>query len=80
MSSGLGCTMPSDATIAGYLSSSHAASATQMVGPNTACTTQWAWGTANDGSGKYCVCVLKPGQYQESTTSWFVWDCQSQWW
>ena len=51
--------------------------ATSTVTGNSTCTSQWAWAT--DGSGKYCVCVTKPGYYQEST-GWCVWDCQSQWW
>jgi len=71
--------MSSDATIAGDLSGpTHAASATTTVTNNTTCTSQWSWAT--DGAGKYCVCVLKPGYYQASTSSWWVWDCQSQWW
>jgi Pectate lyase len=71
------CAPPSDPTIAAHLASTNSASATSTVTNNTACTTQWAW--ANDGGGKFCVCVLKPGGYQVSS-SWFVWDCQSQWW
>ena len=76
--SGSGCVMSSDTTIASDLASSHAASATTTVTTNTTCTSQWAW--ASDGNGKYCVCVYKPGYYQASSTSWMVWDCQSQWW
>src|SRR5262249_55529889 len=71
------CAISSDPTIAAHLGSSNAASATTTVTTNTACTTEWAW--ANDGNGKFCVCVPKPGDYQVSS-SWFVWDCQSQWW
>jgi hypothetical protein len=78
VASGTGCVMPTDATIAGNLSSSHAASATTTVSNNAVCSTQWAWAT--DGNGKYCVCVYKPGYYQASSSTWTVWDCQSQWW
>jgi len=71
--------MSSDATVAANLDgATHAASATQTVTNNSTCTTQWAWGT--DGNGKYCVCGMKPGYYQALSSSWFVWDCQSQWW
>ncbi len=76
-SSGTGCILPSDPTIASHLAASNAAGATMTVTNNTACTSQWAWGT--DGAGKYCVCVAKPGYYQTSN-SWYVWDCQTQWW
>jgi hypothetical protein len=71
------CALSTDATIAAHLGSANAASATTTVTTNTPCTTEWAW--ANDGAGKYCVCVMKPGYYQASS-GWFVWDCQSQWW
>ena len=71
------CALPTDPTIAAHLGSANAASATTTVTGNAACTTQWAW--ANDGAGKFCVCVYKPGYYQQSS-GWFVWDCQSQWW
>jgi hypothetical protein len=79
MSSGLGCTMSSDATVASNLDgTTHSASATTTVTSNAVCTSQWAWGI--DGSGKFCVCVYKPGYYQASSSTWTVWDCQSQWW
>ena len=77
MATGPTCALPSDTTLAANLDSSHAAAATTKVGNNSSCTTEWAWGT--DGSGKYCVCVMKPGYYQQGS-GWFVWDCQSQWW
>jgi len=83
--SGSGCVMSSDATVASNLNGTlHSASATATETNNNNCTSQWAWGT--DGSGKYCVCVFKPGYYQASSmnstspSSWWVWDCQSQWW
>jgi hypothetical protein len=77
--SGSGCVMSSDATVASNLNGpSHSASATTTVSNNAVCTNQWAWAT--DGNGKYCVCVYKPGYYQASSSSWTVWDCQSQWW
>jgi pectate lyase len=80
-----GCALPSDPTIAAHFASSNAASATSTVTNNDPCTTEWAW--AGDGTGKFCMCVLKPGYYQagSGTSSgggggWWVWDCQSQWW
>ncbi|HVV53115.1 MAG TPA: pectate lyase, partial [Polyangia bacterium] len=72
------CDLPSDPSIAAHFAGSNAASATMTVTSNDTCTTEWAWAT--DGSGKYCMCVYKPGYYQQSSTSWMVWDCQSQWW
>ena len=74
---GGGCAGPSDATIAPHFSGTNATSATQTETNNAACTTEWAWAT--DGAGKYCMCVPKPGYYQQSS-GWWVWDCQSQWW
>jgi hypothetical protein len=71
------CGMPSDAATLAHFASSNAASATATVTNNDPCTTEWAW--ANDGAGKYCMCVPKPGYYQASS-GWWVWDCQSQWW
>jgi hypothetical protein len=72
------CALPSDPTIAAHLGSANSASAAAMtVTSNDPCTTEWQW--ANDGAGKFCVCVMKPGYYQASS-GWFVWDCQSQWW
>jgi hypothetical protein len=76
--SGTGCRLPSDTSIAAHFASSNSASATTTVSNNTTCTTEWNWGT--DGNGKYCMCVPKPGYYQQSSSSWWVWDCQSQWW
>jgi len=77
VASGIGCELPSDSATAAHLNSANAANSSTKVTNNTACTTQWAWG--NDGAGKYCVCVAKPGYYQTSS-GWWVWDCQTQWW
>ncbi|HEY4012388.1 MAG TPA: pectate lyase [Polyangiaceae bacterium] len=72
------CALPADPTIAAHLGAANAPSAAAMtVTSNDPCTTEWQW--ANDGAGKFCVCVMKPGYYQASS-GWFVWDCQSQWW
>jgi hypothetical protein len=72
------CALPSDSSIATHFASSNATGATSTVTNNATCTTEWAWAT--DGNGKYCMCVYKPGYYQQSSSSWTVWDCQSQWW
>jgi hypothetical protein len=78
--SGTGCVMASDATVAARLAGTNATNVTATATNNETCTSQWAWARDTDGSGQYCVCVPKPGYYQESNTSWFVWDCQTQWW
>lgn len=72
-----GCGGPADPTVAPHFASTNSTSATTTVTNNDPCTTEWAW--AGDGTGKYCMCVPKPGYYQASN-SWWVWDCQSQWW
>ena len=74
---GASCTLPVDTATAAHFAATNTASATATVTSNGTCTTQWSWG--KDSSGKYCMCVLKPGYYQQSSTSWTVWDCQSQW-
>jgi hypothetical protein len=71
------CFPPADATAASKLASTNSSMATTTVTSNDPCTSQWAW--SKDSSGKFCVCVTKPGYYQESS-GWYVWDCQSQWW
>ncbi len=71
------CGLVADPTIAPHFAQSNSTSATQTVTNNDPCTTEWAWG--NDGSGKYCMCVPKPGYYQAGS-GWWVWDCQSNWW
>jgi hypothetical protein len=73
-----GCNLPSDPAIAAHFAGSNASGATATVTNNTTCSSLWAWAT--DGAGKYCMCVYKPGYYQQSSTAWTVWDCQSQWW
>ena len=72
-----GCVPPTDATAASKLAGTNSSMATSTVTGNAACTTQWNWG--KDSDGKFCVCVMKPGYYQESS-GWYVWDCQTQWW
>ncbi len=73
-----GCGLPADpATAPKFAGTNSAAGAATSATNNSACTTQWAWG--NDGAGKSCMCVMKPGYYQASS-GWYVWDCQSQWW
>jgi len=71
------CVPPADATAASKLASTNSSMATSTVTGNAMCSTQWAWG--KDSDGKFCVCVMKPGYYQESS-GWYVWDCQTQWW
>jgi len=72
-----GCVPPADATASARLAGTNSGTATSTVTGNAACTTQWNWG--KDSDGKFCVCVMKPGYYQESN-GWYVWDCQTQWW
>ena len=71
------CGITSDSSTASHFAQSNTSTATQTVTNNDPCTTEWTWG--NDGSGKYCMCVPKPGYYQASS-GWWVWDCQSNWW
>jgi hypothetical protein len=80
------CNMPTDSTAFSNLDgATKAASASGTATKNATCSTQWAWAKDSSASTNYCVCVMKPGYYQESTgsappASWIVWDCWPQWW
>jgi hypothetical protein len=73
------CGMPADAAVAGELAGTNSAGVTDFVEKNSACTTEWEWARDESSTTTFCVCVSKPGYYQESS-GWFVWDCQTQWW
>ena len=74
------CSLPADAATAAHFASSNMSSATSTVTANGSCTSLWSWGKDASDSTHFCMCVMKPGYYQKSTTDWTVWDCQSPWW
>jgi hypothetical protein len=73
------CGMPADSTVAGHLAGTNSSGVTNFVEKNSACSTEWQWARDESSTTTFCVCVSKPGYYQESS-GWFVWDCQTQWW
>lgn len=72
------CAMPTESAAAQGLAPSRVMGATQEVGNNESCSTEWAIGIDESNNAEYCACVKKPGYYESST--WLSWDCQRRWW